>query len=93
MACACGSNAAFQGPRTTSHDAELLFTFVLGGTAVLHAQGREALRLCEGDSLVIPAGLPHALAESSDDLQLLEVALPASFATLQHEGHVFPSGR
>lgn len=80
-------------PRTTSHDAELLFTFVLEGRATLHAQGREVLRLREGDSLVIPAGLPHALAESSDDLQLLEVALPASFATLQHEGHVFPSGR
>ena len=80
-------------PRTTSHDAELLFMFVLEGTATLHAQGREALPLRGGDSLVIPAGLPHALAEGSDHLQILEVALPAGFETVGHEGRAFPDGR
>jgi quercetin dioxygenase-like cupin family protein len=65
------------------HDAELLFTFVLGGTATLRCEGRERERVAPGDSFVVPAGLVHGLADCSKDLELLEVTLPARFASLE----------
>ena len=60
------------------HDGELLFWFVLAGTATLHAQGRPDEPLGKGAAVAIPAGLPHQLAEISADLELLEVTLPAT---------------
>jgi mannose-6-phosphate isomerase-like protein (cupin superfamily) len=57
------------------HDGELLFHFVLDGTATLEAEGRH--RLAPGDAATIPAGMAYALADCSDDLALLEVTLPA----------------
>lgn len=64
-------------PVTCSHDAEFLFLFVLDGGVTLQAEGREVERLAAGDSVVVPAGMQHALAEPSAQLELLEVALPA----------------
>jgi quercetin dioxygenase-like cupin family protein len=70
------------GPMLGRHDAELLFTFVLAGTARLCCQGRDPDALSAGDAFVVPAGLVHALASCSDDLEVLEVALPARFSTV-----------
>jgi quercetin dioxygenase-like cupin family protein len=66
------------GPQPWSHDAELLFVFVLDGAASLRCDGREAQQLGAGDAYVIPAGPSHTLAECSEDLELLEVALPGA---------------
>ncbi|HVQ30993.1 MAG TPA: cupin domain-containing protein, partial [Vicinamibacteria bacterium] len=63
----------------TRHDAEVLFTFVLAGKALLESEGN-GHEVHAGDSFVVPAGLRHALAECSRDLQILEVSLPARFA-------------
>ena len=62
-----------------THDAELLFSFVLEGAATLDCGGLE--RVSAGDSFVIPAGRMHALRGCSSDLELLQVALPAGFAS------------
>ena len=51
--------------------------FVLDGGLTLLCEALDAQRLAAGDSFVIPAGLPHALAECSEDVELLEVTLPA----------------
>jgi mannose-6-phosphate isomerase-like protein (cupin superfamily) len=60
---------------TATHDAELLFGFVLDGSATLVAGGAEhALR--GASSFAVPAGLPFALERCSADLELLEVTLP-----------------
>jgi mannose-6-phosphate isomerase-like protein (cupin superfamily) len=59
-----------------THEGELLFLFVLDGTASLTCEGTH--RLAPGDAVTIPAGLPHALADCTDDLSLLEVTLPAA---------------
>ncbi|HEY5907050.1 MAG TPA: cupin [Vicinamibacteria bacterium] len=67
-----------------SHDAELLFTFVLAGGALLLCEGQEGVALAAGDAFVIPAGRPFALTEPSPDLELLEVSLPARFTTRPH---------
>jgi hypothetical protein len=79
-----------RGPRqetrqVTSHTSDILFTFVLSGSMTLHGEGQGAHALTEGDAYVIPPHLKTALTDCSEDLQLLEVALPADFAT-----HVYP---
>lgn len=67
--------------KSVQHDAELLFLFVLEGTFTLRSEGHEDHRLEARDSVVIPSGMPHAFADASRDLELLEVALPAGFET------------
>jgi quercetin dioxygenase-like cupin family protein len=62
----------------TRHEAELLFTFVLAGKALLQSEGN-GHEVHAGDAFVVPAGQRHALAACSRDLQLLEVSLPARF--------------
>jgi quercetin dioxygenase-like cupin family protein len=71
------------GPLTCSHDAELLFTFVLEGGLNLARAGHDAERLAAGDAFAVPAGTLHTLSECAPDLELLEVALPGDFHTSQ----------
>ncbi|MDQ3504336.1 MAG: cupin domain-containing protein [Actinomycetota bacterium] len=59
------------------HSGELLFWFVLSGTATLHVDGRPDEPLGNGAAVAVPAGTGHRLTESSGDLELLEVTLPA----------------
>ena len=72
------------GAPETSHDADILFTFVLEGTMALHVSGREALALRAGDAFVVPPGMRHAHEHLAGDLELLEVSLPGTFATTVH---------
>ncbi len=67
--------------KAVQHDAEFLFLFVLEGTLTLESEGHEDHELGARDSVVLPAGMPYAFADCSTDLELLEVALPASFET------------
>jgi quercetin dioxygenase-like cupin family protein len=60
------------------HEGELLFTFVLGSTVALESEGRDRQDLQEGDAFVVPTGHDGRLVAPSDDLQLLQVALPAA---------------
>ncbi len=61
-----------------SHDGELLFAFVLEGTTTLRRSGEADESVGVGDSVVIPAGQPFCLVDRSDNLDLLEVVLPAA---------------
>lgn len=65
-------------PVTCSHDAEFLFLFVLDGGVTLQTEGHGPERLAAGDSVVVPAGMRHSLADPSTELELLEVTLPAA---------------
>ena len=56
---------------------------MLGGLT-LTCEGRGIQRMVAGDSCVVPAQQRHALTDCSDDLELLEVSLPAALATLRH---------
>ncbi len=62
-----------------SHDAEVYFTFVMEGTMTLTAQGQPDRALEAGDGFVIPPGLVVQYRDSSEDLELLEVALRGDF--------------
>ena len=49
---------------------------------VLEAEGRDPVHLTPGDAFVIPPGLRCHYGAPSEDLELLEVTLPAAFETL-----------
>ena len=70
----------------TSHDADILFTFVLEGRLRLRASGLEAQELRAGDTFVVPPGTRIAYEQCSVGLELLEVSLPGRFETKMHDG-------
>ena len=64
----------------SSHDADILFNFVLSGSMVLHgSEGSQPLGT--GEAFVLPRGEAYQYTECSDDLELLEVSLPGPFQT------------
>ena len=66
-----------------SHDAEILFTFVMSGAMELKAEGQELQKLKTGEAYVIPPNLKYQISNCSPDLELLEVGLPGSFRSLK----------
>ena len=75
-------------PEFVSHDADLLFMFLLKGSVRLHCDGRNTELLTAGDSFVVPGNLPHSLSECSQEMEVLEVALPAAYNTAHHPKEV-----
>ena len=65
----------------TRHDGDILFGFVREGTVTLRAPGHPVHALAAGDAFTLPPRLAVAIEDPSDDLEILEVALPAAFAT------------
>lgn len=65
----------------TKHDGDILFTYVMSGEMTLRGQGKAPFRLTMGDAFVIPPGFQTQYADTTNDLQLLEVTLPAIFTT------------
>jgi len=72
----------------TSHDADILFTFVLQGAMRLRASGREAQDLRAGDAFTVPPRIRTVYERCSADLELLEVSLPGRFETRTHDDGV-----
>ena len=68
-------------PVWTTHDADILFGFVMGGAMTLEGEGKDPYRLEPGDAFVIPPGMATRWSDASDDFELLEVTLPGGFAT------------
>jgi quercetin dioxygenase-like cupin family protein len=64
------------------HDAEFLFTFVLSGSLALDVAEHGGRTISSGTAFVLPAGELASFRDCSADLELLEVALPASFETI-----------
>jgi quercetin dioxygenase-like cupin family protein len=61
-----------------------MFTFVMEGAMTLHGEGQGAHELTAGDAYVIPPHLKTSHTDCSEDLELLEVSLPAEFETTVH---------
>lgn len=57
------------------HDGEFAFLFVLEGGMTLKAEAVRTLKA--GDSVVLPAGPDYGISGCTDDVELLEVTLPA----------------
>ena len=65
----------------TSHAGDILFSFVMEGGLTLEGEGQDAQRLGPGDAFVIPPGMVTRYTNPTNDVELLEVALPAAFET------------
>lgn len=68
-------------PGWATHDADILFGFVMQGGLVLEGEGKEPYALAAGDAFVIPPAMPTKWAAPSADLEVLEVTLPGRFRT------------
>lgn len=62
---------------TAVRNEALAFTFVLRGRLNLVADGRTEPKLTGEDAFVIPKGMKRGFENCSDDLELLEISLPA----------------
>ena len=67
-----------------SHDADLLFMFLLNGSAELNCDQMDSELLTAGDSFIVPSSMKHSLSKCSEDMEVLEVVLPAEFNTIHH---------
>ncbi len=65
----------------TSHEADILFSFVMAGEMTLEGEGVDPQPLSPGDAFVIPPNMKTRYSAPSDDLELLEVSLPGVFQT------------
>lgn len=68
-------------PNWSDHDADILFSFVMSGEMVLQGDGTQTQTLSAGDAFVIPPGMRTRYSDLSEDLEILEVALPGQFQT------------
>lgn len=57
------------------HNGEFLFMFILSGKCILNCSGEQ--KMTGGDVVVIPAQMHYSFNRCSDDLEILEVVLPA----------------
>lgn len=68
-------------PSATRHGGGILFGFVIAGSLRLEGDGQDATDLAAGDAFVIPPGMATCFAAPSEDIEILEVALPGTFET------------
>ena len=63
------------------HKCEAQFVYLMKGWVDLEFEDGRKLRIKAGESLYIPGGLKHNETSTSDDLEILEVAVPADMGT------------
>jgi len=64
------------------HVCEGQFVYTLKGWVDLEFETGELLHLKAGESLFIPGGMRHNELRTSDDLEILEVSIPADMGTV-----------
>lgn len=62
---------------------------VLTGSCTLRSEDRTSYDITEGDAYTLPPGHKTSLSDWSEDLNLLEVSLPANFKTTMHANEIF----
>jgi mannose-6-phosphate isomerase-like protein (cupin superfamily) len=67
------------------HVCEGQFVYTLRGWVELEFADGSSCRLEAGDSCFIPGGTPHNEISTSDDLEILEVSVPAAMGTVPCE--------
>lgn len=79
-----GAASAAPGEAAWAHEAEFMLWFILQGKAAIsHGDESTTEELEAGDSVALPMGLKHGLGGCSEDLELLEVTLPAEVKLVQ----------
>ncbi len=64
-----------------THDLEVQLVYVLKGWVELDYQGVGEVRLEAGACVHQPPGIRHVEIAHSDDMEILEITLPADFTT------------
>ncbi|MCH9673799.1 MAG: cupin domain-containing protein [Gammaproteobacteria bacterium] len=64
------------------HECEGQFVYALKGWVELEFESGEQVKLQAGESLFIPGGLRHNETATSNDLEVLEVSMPADMGTV-----------
>lgn len=82
--------ADFSG-RPHLHDTEFQFVYVLQGWVEFEYEGQGTVRLEAGSSVYQPPRIRHRELGHSADLELLEIVMPADFATREVDA-VQPAG-
>jgi quercetin dioxygenase-like cupin family protein len=72
------------------HVCEGQFVYTLNGWVELEFEDGTSCRLEAGDSVFIPGGLRHNEMRTSDNLEILEVSVPADMGTVSVDP---PAGR
>jgi len=66
------------------HDMDAHIVYVLKGWLTFRFEGTEGdVTVRAGDCLSQPAGVPHNVVGRSDDLEVIEINLPARYATVE----------
>ena len=63
------------------HICDAQFVYVVKGWVELQFEDLGTIRLEEGDTINIPGNLPHNEIRTSDELEILEVSVPAALGT------------
>jgi mannose-6-phosphate isomerase-like protein (cupin superfamily) len=63
------------------HTCDMQFVYILKGWVDLEFAGGRKARFGAGDSVMIPGGTPHQETATSEDLELVEVSVPAEMGT------------
>lgn len=64
------------------HVCEQQFIYMLKGWVDLEFEDGTKVRLKQGDSMMIPGGTRHNETATADDLEILEVSVPANMKTV-----------
>ena len=74
------------------HVVDMQFAMVLKGwVSFYYADRDEELVYREGDAVTVPGNLLHELRNYSEDLELLELTHPATYATIRADGSSMPT--
>ena len=75
------------------HDVEFQMIYVLKGWIKTELDGQGAIVMRAGSAWIQPPRIEHVVLDYSDDCEVLEVILPADFATVELEAPTVPSRR
>jgi hypothetical protein len=75
------------------HDVEFQMIYVLKGWIKTALEGQGAIVMRAGSAWIQPPRIEHVVLDYSDDCEVLEVILPADFATVELEAPTVPSRR
>ena len=64
------------------HVCDQQFVYMLKGWVDLEFEDGRKIRLKAGDSLMIPGGMRHNETDTADELELLEISVPAKMDTV-----------
>lgn len=73
------------------HVVDFQFAMVLEGWVSFFYKDRGEITYRKGDAVTIPGNTLHELREYSEDLELLEITMPAIYETVRQDGSSMPT--